>query len=423
MLTETGNAREAAGALLRLDPNNATATTCLSQARQSAKLAGSRRTSTKQETPKRREPEAPGLDGVLGKSTSHANLSNGYRQLMLEAHHLEEEISVTMRLASLRLNDEGQERADHLNQIRRGQVGAAIQGLRPVSARETARAVAATGSKDKIQALLVADLESVVTWALSQSPPLALDAIRDRLVKRHTLLEAALPEAVSRATADALAIVERKHLKKKYANTETMLCDPVEDIPAAHFFVSEDNYAWDMEELANALAVNGAVMRNPLSKQMFSEADIRNILAHPLGERLKPIQLGQDQLKGGVRPDTVAKVHALGKVLLADQTEDAAPSRGATDEFLAYVATLPTAEQKTLDELKIPARDSLNGQPYDCTIGQSVKDSKANLTCFHKVRVRSSRSRCHAESAGETVLTNEKVGDFLCQAAAYLRTQ
>ena len=398
----TGNAREAASALLQLDPNNTVATRCLSQARQSAKPA--RRSAAKQETSKPREPEPPRPNVVSDKSTKHASLPDGYRQLMLEARHLEEEISATLRLASLRPNDKCQQSIDDLKKIGRGEVGAAIQHLQPVSARETARAVAATRSKEKTQGLLVADLEAAVAWALSQSPPLALDAIRDRLVKRRTLLEAALPEALSRATTDALAVVERKHLKKKYANSETMLGDPVKDIPAARFFVSEDNYAWDMEELAQALAVNDGVMRNPLSKQMFSETDIRTVLAHPLGARLKPMQLAQDRLKKGVRPDTIAKLDALGKVLLADQTEDAAPSRGATDEFLAYVATLPAHEQKTLDELKIPARDSLNGQPYDCAVGQSVKDAKSNLTCFHKVRVLSSPADATPSRASEPFL-------------------
>ena len=88
----------------------------------------------------RKDPEPPGRNVGSGKSTSHANLADGYRQLMLEAHHLEEEISLTMRLASLRPDDECQESIDRLKQISRGQVGAAIQGLRPMSARETARA-------------------------------------------------------------------------------------------------------------------------------------------------------------------------------------------------------------------------------------------------------------------------------------------
>ncbi|KAM5344572.1 hypothetical protein ACJ41O_013107 [Fusarium nematophilum] len=176
-----------------------------------------------------------------------------------------------------------------------------------------------------------------------------------------------------------------------------MLGDKIEEIPAENFFVSEDNYAWDMVELVQALAVNDGVMRNPLSKDMFTEADIRNILSHPLGARLKPIQLAQSQLKQGVRSGTIRWVEALGKILLADQTEDAAPSRSAIDEFLAYIATLPDNEQKTIDSLKIPANDRLNGRPYDYTIGQSVKDAKSNLTCFHKV------------------------GDFLSQAAQNLR--
>ena len=302
---------------------------------------------------------------------------------MLEAEHLKHELSGIMQLSGLQGIDECQEAVTNLGHISRGEISKAIHSLQPVSVRESARNVAA--NRDKAQELLVQDFEAVIAWASSQETPVSLESIRDRLVKRRTLLDAALPENMARYTTDALALVERKHLKKKYVNSETMLGDKVEEIPAENFFVSEDNYAWDMEELVQALAVNDGVMRNPLSKEMFTEADIRNILSHPLGVRLKPIQLAQSQLKQGVRAETIRRVEALGSILLADQTENAAPSRSATDEFLAYMATLPDNEQNTINSLKIPARDKLNGQPYDYTIGQSVKDAKSNLTCFHKV--------------------------------------
>jgi hypothetical protein len=58
------------------------------------------------------------------------------------------------------------------------------------------------------------------------------------------------------------------------------------------------------------------------------------------------------------------------------------------DEFQAYVATLPGPEQVTIDQLKIPARDGFSKQPFDYTIGESVRDAIANTTCLHKVNER-----------------------------------
>jgi hypothetical protein len=68
-----------------------------------------------------------------------------------------------------------------------------------------------------------------------------------------------------------------------------------------------------------------------------------------------------------------------------------------TDEFVAYLATLPKAEQEAIDRLRVPARDSHTGQAFDCTIGDAVRDAKANRICVHKT------------------------GDLLSQAATYLR--
>ena len=66
------------------------------------------------------------------------------------------------------------------------------------------------------------------------------------------------------------------------------------------------------------------------------------------------------------------------------------------DEFLTYLAGLPAGEQRTLDELRISATDSHTGLAFEYTVGESVRDAKANRTCFHKT------------------------GDFLGQAARFL---
>jgi hypothetical protein len=65
-----------------------------------------------------------------------------------------------------------------------------------------------------------------------------------------------------------------------------MLGDEVSDIPRANFYVTEDNYAWDMDELAQAITANEGIMRNPLSKEIFTSKDIKGILLHPLGQGL-----------------------------------------------------------------------------------------------------------------------------------------
>jgi hypothetical protein len=58
---------------------------------------------------------------------------------------------------------------------------------------------------------------------------------------------------------------------------------------------------------------------------------------------------------------------------------------------------VPGLEQKAIDGLKCPAKDSHTGQAYDVIIGEAVRDAKGNRVCFHKT------------------------GDFIQQAAAHLR--
>ena len=54
-----------------------------------------------------------------------------------------------------------------------------------------------------------------------------------------------------------------------------------------------------------------------------------------------------------MRPTTVDNMAKLAKVLHEDTTEDQLPSLRAAEEFLSYVATLPSDEQKAFYELKV----------------------------------------------------------------------
>jgi len=307
-------------------------------------------------------------------------LEEGYPSLKLEAKILQVELEAVF---SLNKSSANEEILSNLRFISEGNISAAISIPQPVSVREIARRILA--SPARCTELIVEDFETVVCWSSCQVPRLETDAIRDRLVKRKTLLEACLPDSMQYGCVAALRQIEREYLQKKYVNSETMLGDRIEDIPTTNFFVSEDNYAWNMEELASAIATNDGVMRNPLSKQMFSDSDIRTILAHPLGQRLKPLQLAQSQLRNGIRPETIDKIEVLGRIMLNDQSIDTAPSRQEMDEFLAYTVTLPEEEQKTINQLKIPSIDRFTRQPFDYSIGESMRDAKANTTCLHKV--------------------------------------
>lgn len=139
-----------------------------------------------------------------------------------------------------------------------------------------------------------------------------------------------------------------------------------------------------MDELVSSLAANRGVMRNPLSKNLFSQADVKAITQHPFGRRLSSMQNEQGRMIQGVRLRTVDKIKELATSLLADQSTDQASSRRALDEYLNYKASLAPEEQRILDELRVPARDSHTGLAFDESVGEAVQDAVSNKICMHK---------------------------------------
>lgn len=313
-------------------------------------------------------------------NTEENELGEGYKALKLAAKVLNEELSSDVFQG---IADNQDEMLSNLQRIRQGKIESALRSNQLVSAREVAREILA--NPDKAVDLIFDDFETVVRWMSSQNANVSADGLKARLSRRRSILEAALPESMRQHFIAAFWAIERNHFGRRYANTETMLGDKIEDISVANLFVSRDKYVFDMHELVTAIRANSGVMRNPLSRTMLPEEDIRFILGHPVGKQLRKLDEDQKRFRRGVGPDTICKIDTLGRTMLADQSMDGGPSREAIDEFLANVAILPSAEEAAIKQLKIPATDKNTGQPFDYTIHESVSDAKDGVTCFHKV--------------------------------------
>ena len=291
-----------------------------------------------------------------------------------------------------------------------GRVSSVVRVKQPGSVKSVSKAMQ---SKPK-EALDIAfnDLEDMARWLSSPantSLNLDNDGIRESLVKRVQSLDTALPGRLKSVASTALMHIEHEVLRRKYISGDTtMFGDLVSDIPRANFYVTEDGYAWDIDELVQSITSNGGIMRNPITKQLFTTNDIRAIVQHPLGNKLAAMEIEQKKLKLGVRPKTIEQLDKLQTILLEDQTADAVPSRRAVDTFMAFLATLPMAEQTSLDKLRVPAIDSHTGARFDTSIGDAVRDAsgkfllplsqesptllfaehwltgQGNLICFHK---------------------------------------
>jgi hypothetical protein len=325
-------------------------------------------------------------------------LVDGYKNLMARAQTLQKEAQL------LRDLPQGNNTLSRLNKhilnlaaLSGGRINV-VTRVRPPAGPRTVVSAMENDTKNAVD-IAMKDLEDMYQYLNSSSNPrIDEDTIRDRLFKRAEAIKTAHrnPELQKR-TAEAFMHTEHELLQKQYARDETVFGDPVADIPRENFWVSEDGYAWDMEELVQAVTANGGVMRNPYSKALFTTNDIKAIIAHPQGACLKALQVEQSQLSKGIRAATITKMEELAKILLEDQSAEAIPSREAVEDFLAYVALLPEGEEFAIDRLRVPARDTHTGAAYDMTIGEAVRDAKANRICFHKT------------------------GDFVRQAASHLR--
>ncbi|KAF2179077.1 hypothetical protein K469DRAFT_731332 [Zopfia rhizophila CBS 207.26] len=365
---------------------------------EAASAGSSTSTPTPTPAPVKRKSVQPPVQLPTNLESAKQDLSQGYKNLRVKAKSL---LTDLLHLQALQKKN-GLPTPKNITKVEAIAEGrnanTVVKAHAPGSARSVARLIQA--EPEKSIDLSINDLEDMMKWLRApHGKPSGMDndAVREALVKRVRALESALPDDLKILPDVALMHIEHEYLEKTYVNDETMLGDPAKEIPRKNFLVTEDNYAWDMEELTQAITSNGGVMRNPLSRQMFTPRDIRGIVLHPQGKQLAALQIEQHEMSKGVRPDTIEHLENLGKILLEDQSSDQLPSRHAIDGFMAYCATLPEVEQKALDGLKCPAKDSHTGQSYDFTIGEAVRDAKGNRVCFHKT------------------------GDFIKQAAAYLR--
>ena len=350
----------------------------------------------------------PTVFPITSKAASLQELEDGYVALLENAKVCLKETKVLRDLKAPNCESS----ISDLEALVKGRVSSVVRLEPPEGVKVVAEAIVADsrdGGQNGLNAA-VKDLEDLARWCRKSDSPEGSgkgksrwtgnddeDTIREALVKRVKALKALLPENLQPVAGSAMMHAEHEVLHRKYINDETMTFDAVSDIPRAKFWTSEDGYAWDMEELARAITSGKGVMRNPLSKQMFTRSDIRAIIQHPLGKGLQALQVEQRKLKHGVRSETIEELDRLAKVLLVDMSEDGKPSHVAVETFVSWLGTLPSGEQKAIDDLKVPATDSHTGIPFDMTIGEAVKDVEGNRVCSHKA------------------------GDLLAQAVKYLK--
>jgi hypothetical protein len=280
----------------------------------------------------------PELNGDI--ETARQDLTHGYQALRAKAKSV---LSDLMRLQSLQ-KKAGLPSSRNVAKVQaiaeRGVSTTANRSGTTGSSRSIARTI--RDSPKEAMDLAITDLEDTMKWMREphgQQPGASDDAVRDVLVKRSDAVQSALPDNLKIYCELALMHMEHEYLKRNYVNTETMLGDEVKDIPRANFYVTEDNYAWDMDELVQAISANNGVLRNPLSKDMFTPKDVKGILLHPLGKPLAALGVEQREMSKGVRAETITQMERLAAILLEDQSSDTVPSRVAVDEFLAYIAT------------------------------------------------------------------------------------
>jgi hypothetical protein len=299
-----------------------------------------RHKSTTWSMPDSKRTDATSVQPIGDLDEARQDLTTGYRNMRAKATSV---LGHLLRLQSLhrKAGLPQSENVDKVKAIADGRRAGTSSKIRsPGSARAVARHV--RDHPKEATEFVIADLEDSMDWIRApcgKPSGASIDETRDYLVKRKSAIESALPEELKVHCELAFMHVEHERLNRNYVNDETMLGDEVKDIPRADFYVTEDNYAWSMDELVQAIQANSGVLRNPLSKEMFTPKDIKGILMHPSGHPLAALRVEQREMSKGVRTETIDRMEKLSKVFLDDDSSDTIPSRTAVDEFLVYIAT------------------------------------------------------------------------------------
>jgi hypothetical protein len=202
-----------------------------------------------------------------------------------------------------------------------------------------------------------------VRWWRSQTQQAASNNsfVRQAISKRIHIFNAVLPDNLQKLTPTALMHLEHEELGTTYVNRETMNRLPVADIPRESFCVTEDGYAWKMDELANALIANGGEMRNPINLRMFSSRDVQAINTHPMTKSLSvsqpDVRTSSQSSRAETRAETVDKLDELTTILVSDISAEQHPSRKGLEDFLGYLLRLPESELQAIDELPLPGTE------------------------------------------------------------------
>lgn len=384
-------------------------------------------TRTLLQPPEEKEAKKPAASSLLSPAVLEVQkleLVEGYRDLRSRAKKMLNESRLLGSLDSSPASTSNPElkarfeaHDSDLKPLVNGRVSSVLKSRQPGPARGIARQM--EERPENAVDIANSDLEDVARWLRSHNSVSSAgdnDEIREALAKRTQALSAALPDTLKKHASTAMMHIEHEVIRRKYHSEETMYGDLVADIPRAHFLVTEDGYAWDMEELAQAIKSNGGIMRNPLNKLMFTADDVRSIVQHHLGRDLAALQVEQSRLFNGIRAKTIDELDRMAKVFHEDMSEDQLKSREILETFIAYVATLPDAEQEALDKLRVPAFDSHTGRPlpfgvwfhgcgtslvhsisydssvltfgegmaFDTSVGEAVRDAQGNKVCLRQ---------------------------------------
>ena len=153
----------------------------------------------------------------------------------------------------------------------------------------TALVAAQLQSQGDLMSLAFDHLKSTIDWWSSPEQFSSLDPISMVLDRRvQTLLSLLTSVYLRSLVRTAQMHIQHEVLHYRYFNEKTMSGELVAEIPRDRFLATEDNYAWDMEELSAAIDANRA-LRSPITRRHFTPNDLGAILNHPLGAHLKTL--------------------------------------------------------------------------------------------------------------------------------------
>ncbi|KZO91180.1 hypothetical protein CALVIDRAFT_602424 [Calocera viscosa TUFC12733] len=189
-------------------------------------------------------------------------------------------------------------------------------------------------------------------------------------------------------TTQAMPAIDAEKLTPKLYRNETTIVGmvPISEVDPKYLLVTSDNYAWDIQELVLLIESKHGVFTNGYTRLGFNAQDVKAIITHPSGEGLRLSKLESDNaaLRKKIPAYIFTKLHAVGRICVAQVGEDYSQSTEAIVELKSYLEHMPPEIKDALEKAPFEVTDTHSRLPFRDTIMHELELVTSAGDCIHR---------------------------------------